>query len=112
MRSASKTIYIPWGNVFFSDILQQGMSCLRTDTSTELYSLAVPKQPIPRYCSSRYEAPLASLELLHNISRNSEKKPRNILDYSRIFLSLGTAKLKQLKFGMIISLYLNIWRDE
>ncbi len=44
-----------------------------------LYQLSVPKSLIPLQCMSHYEAPFASLELLHSVSCDSKKKHGAVL---------------------------------
>ncbi len=98
-------VYIPWGNGFFWYPSVRN-ELLENRWSTELYSLSVSKQLIPRYCSSRYEAPLASLGFLHSVSGDSEKNSK----YCRLLSNISrfrNYKIKQLKLCTIKLLYLN-----
>ena len=77
-----------------------GNELLENRRSTELYSLIIGSQTSHSPLGARINR-YEELMVLHDASHDSGKKSRNILDDSRIFLGLGTAKNKRVK----------IWHD-
>ncbi len=78
------------GVMGFSDILHQGMRCLRIDGAQNCTRYLFQKSSFPataqaamKYISLPSSCFMASLAM--------RKQSRNILDYSQIFLGLGTA---------------------
>ena len=75
----------------FSDILQQGMSRLITDGAQNCTRYLFPKSSFPDTArAARKPLSLRSSSFIASLA--TWKKPRSILDYSRIFLGLVTAK--------------------
>ncbi len=94
------------GVMGYSDTLQQGMGCLRTDGAQYCTRHLFPNSSFPTSARASMKHLSLRLELLHSVSPDSEKKSKKSRLLSNIF-RFRYCKIKQLKHCTILILYLN-----